>query len=309
MPQNHFQPTANQTIREPQVLKGSCPYLYCWDGQKFVFVTDTLASAPLGLQVADGITAPDNPRELLTIAPHKIALRDKHYLFQYTSELWETVYLDQVALWVIDHPSGSEVFTDQRFRPPPYADPKPIFTRMRVMPKRVEDSTGQEVTTKLLQFDHCYPEQLQPTRYQGIVEPHCMTLHFGDVTDLPAPLLVLGCWIFWTDTSINVAVSQSRSGGVPPTMLEIWHPQTGWRAMKQPFGLPNGKDKWAVVDIAEYLFAKDARIRIRSQSQIYWDQAFLAGRAMDVPHQITSLKPLAADLHFGGFHRTISSDE
>ncbi len=119
IPQNHLQPIADQTLREPQVLKGSCPYLYCWNGTEFVFVTDTLAGAPLGLQVAAGVIAPDNPRELLTIDREQIAPREGQYVFQYTSELWETVYLDEVALWAIDHPHDIEVFTDQRFLPPP----------------------------------------------------------------------------------------------------------------------------------------------------------------------------------------------
>ena len=56
VPQNRFHPEAEQTILEPQILKGSCPYLYCWDGSKFTFVTDTLAGAPLDLQVAEVIT-------------------------------------------------------------------------------------------------------------------------------------------------------------------------------------------------------------------------------------------------------------
>ena len=38
VPQNQFRPAADQTILEPQVLKGSCPYLYCWDGEKFVLL-------------------------------------------------------------------------------------------------------------------------------------------------------------------------------------------------------------------------------------------------------------------------------
>ena len=297
-----FSRSPNQTVREVQVLKGSCPYLYCWDGTKFVFVTDTLAGAPLGLQVAAGVIAPDNPRELLTIPRDKIARKDESYVFQYTSELWETVYLDQVSLWAVDHPADSDVFTDQRFLPPPYGAPKPVVTQQRVLPQRVEDTNGRDVTAQLLEFDHQYPEQLRPTRYQGIVEPHCLTMHFGDVSELAEPLLMLRCWIFWTDTSINVAVSQDPACSPRPTVLEVWDPESGWQAVDEPFGLPNGKDKWVMLDVAKYLDPKDARIRIRSESQIHWDQAFLADRAAALPRQITKLRPTQADLHFGGFN-------
>ena len=302
VPQNRLHPTADQTIREPQILKGSCPYLYCWDGTEFTFVTDTLAAAPLGLQVAEGVIAPDNPRELLTIPRQKIAPLDDAYVFQYTSELWETVYLDEVSLWLVDRPAGIDVFTDQRFLPPPYEAPAPIFTRGRIPPVHVEDSADRDVTSRLLLFDHQYPERLKPTRYQGVVQPHALTLHFGDVQVLQHPLLVLGCWIFWTDTSINVAMSQSPSAAPGPATIEVWHPERGWRPLDIPLGLPCGKDKWIVLDLSTELSPSDARVRIRSESQIYWDQAFLADR-VDVAHCLTRLAPRAADLHQGGFNR------
>ncbi len=302
VPQNRFRPVTNQTVREVQVLKGSCPYLYCWDGTRFVFVTDTLAGAPLGLQVAEGVVAPDNPRELVTIPREKITGKEGEFVFQYTSELWETVYLDQVALWVVDHRQECEVFTDQRFLPPPYGDPELILTRSRIAPRRAEDTAGRDVTTSLLEFDHSYPESLHATRYQGIVAPHCLTLSFGDISTMKRPTLVLGGWIFWTDTSINVAVSQDPTRRASPTTLEYWDPQRGWQVVNEPFGLPCGKDKWVVIDVAKYIDSDDARVRIRSESQIYWDQAFLADRSVETRHRITKLTPVKADLHFGGFN-------
>jgi hypothetical protein len=303
VPQNRIRPVADQTVFEPQILKGSCPYLYCWDGERFAFVTDLLAAAPLGLQPAEGVIAPDNPRELMTIPGDRIALKGGEYVFQYTSELWETVYLDEVTLWAVDHPAGTEVFTDQRFLPPPYGAPQPIFTRGRVPPLRATDTEGREVTGRLLAFDHVYPEVLRPTRYQGIVEPHTLTLHFGDVRHLSHPLLVVGCWIFWTDTSINVSLSQGKAVTPRPTSVEVWDPESGWTPLQGPFGLPNGKDKWAVLDLSDALYLPDARLRLRTGSQIYWDQAFLVDAVPALPHRATRLSPASADLHYGGFSR------
>ncbi len=171
------------------------------------------------------------------------------------------------------------------------------------MPQRAEDSNGREVTARLLQFDHQYPELLRATRYQGVVEPHGLMLQFGDVTGLPHPMLVLGCWIFWTDTSINVALSQDPSHVHQPTVVEVWHPETGWKPLERPFGLPTGKDKWVLVDVADCLYAKDARIRLRSESQIHWDQAFLVERVEEAAHRTAILHPLSANVHFGGFNQ------
>ncbi len=303
VPQNVFQASADQTITEAQILKGSCPFLYCWDGERFAFVTDLLGASPLGLQVAEGVIAPDNPRELMTVPRDRIAARDGEYVFQVTEELWETLYLDEVALWVVDHPSGVELFTDQRFLPPPYAPPRPILTRERVPPVRAEDSRGRDVTKRLLAFDHRYPEKLRPSRYQGIVAPHALTLYFGAIDGLDHPLLVIGAWIFWTDTSINVSMSQGRAVKPSLPVVEVWHPASGWRALDVPFGMPTGKDKWVVLDLGDALYAPDARVRIRTNYQMYWDQTFLTGAAPDAPHRITRLGPRSADLHHGGFSR------
>ena len=41
-PQNLFFPGSDQDIVEEQMLKGSCPFLYTWDGERFEFVKDIL---------------------------------------------------------------------------------------------------------------------------------------------------------------------------------------------------------------------------------------------------------------------------
>ncbi|OYW11297.1 MAG: hypothetical protein B7Z55_19515, partial [Planctomycetales bacterium 12-60-4] len=40
VPQVALSPAANQAICERQSLKGSCPYLYTWNGEQFAFYTD-----------------------------------------------------------------------------------------------------------------------------------------------------------------------------------------------------------------------------------------------------------------------------
>ena len=303
VPQNQIRPAANQTVFEPQVLKGSCPYLYSWNGESFVFVTDVLAGAPLGLQVAEGVTAPDNPRELLTIPRHKIGQRDGEYLLQYTEELWETVYLDAVSLWVVDHPPEVQVLTDQRFTLPPYGPPQPVFVREPVLPLVARNTTGDEVTDRVSRFDYRYPERLRPTRYQGIVAPHTLELAFGDIGKVAHPLLVIGGWTFWTDTSINVSLSQGSAVSPGNTFVDVRGADGDWRPMDLFFGLLNGKDKWALIDVASVLDRSDARLRIRSTAQMHWDQVYLADMAIGVRHQITKLAPRAAHLHHGGYSR------
>ena len=49
VPQNIFSPDTNQSLIEEQTLKGSCPFLFTWNGEKFVFVKDILLRSSLGM--------------------------------------------------------------------------------------------------------------------------------------------------------------------------------------------------------------------------------------------------------------------
>jgi tetratricopeptide (TPR) repeat protein len=300
VPQNVFRPASNQTLREKQVLKGSCPYLYVWDGQTYRFVTDLLGAAPLGLQLADGVIAPDNPREILKIDAEMMALKDGQYVFQFTEELWETIYLDEVGLWVVDHPEGVEAFTDERFLPPPYTAPEIVTTRSRRYAKKAMNTEGEEVTSKLRAYDYQYPNTFQSTRYQGLVEPHVLTMEFGDVSTMQSPTLVMRGWIFWSDTSINVNLSQGDVLKPDFPMIDVWR-DGEWATMDRPFGLPKGKDKWIVLDLAGEVDPKDARVRIRTNYEIYYDMAFVSDAVSDAGTRITRLKASSAELRYGGF--------
>ena len=300
VPQNVFEPMANQTLREKQVLKGSCPYLYVWDGEKVRFVTDLLGAAPLGLQLADGVIAPDNPFEIVKVDAQMVAEKEGAFIFQFTEELWETIYLDKVALWVVDHPEDVEAFTDERFLPPPYGDLEIVTTRGRIYPKQALNTAGKDVTESLAAYDYRYPNELKPTRYQGMVEPHTLTMAFGDVSHLSHPTLVMRGWIFWTDTSTNVNISQGDVVKPAFPLIDVWR-ENEWVTLEQPFGLPKGKDKWIVLDLADRIDPADARVRIRTNYQIYYDTAFIAEAVSEVETRVTRLAPMSADLHYGGF--------
>ena len=49
VPQNILKPGADQAIIESQTLKGSCPFLYTWNGEKYEFVKDITWRSALGM--------------------------------------------------------------------------------------------------------------------------------------------------------------------------------------------------------------------------------------------------------------------
>ena len=86
IPQNVVTAPNNQMICEHQrLLKGSCPYLYTWTGERYEFLTDLLWAAPIGLQVAEGELMPSRAWEYLLIPADRLTTKDGEYRVQVTA--------------------------------------------------------------------------------------------------------------------------------------------------------------------------------------------------------------------------------
>jgi len=197
-----------------------------------------------------------------------------------------------------------DVFVDERFVPP-----GPVKLRLyRVVgqhpPLSAVDDRGNDVLAALREHDDIFVSSLTPLRYQGLVEPHDLTLDLGPDAGGPGSLLILRGWIYPTDASINVAVSQQSTMKPMSPALEVRGADGQWTPVKPDLGFPSGKSKSIVVDLAGKFPTSDHHVRIRTNMQIYWDQAIVAREAPAVATKVDTLAPLSADLHFRGFSRT-----
>jgi tetratricopeptide (TPR) repeat protein len=311
VPQTIYFPGTDQDVLERESLKGSCAFLYTWDGEGFRFITDVMWRSALGMPVGimgEGATAwapAGASREYLRIPGAALRPRDGRYVLQLTEELWETAYVDAVRLVAVDHPDSLEVFVDEGFEPP-----GPVALRLfkavrRRPPLAATDERGEDLLPALLHQDDVYVSNLTPTQYQGVVESHDLVLDLGEEAGRPGTHLFLRGWIYPTDASINVALSQQSRLNVQLPSLEVrvdgrWQPAPS--AIRN-IGFPSGKDKTIVVDLTDLFPSSDHRVRIRTNMQIYWDHAFVAFDAVAAPARVTTLRPFAADLHDRGFSR------
>ena len=118
--QAEFNTKADQTVTATQRLKGSCPWLFAWNGREMSFVTDLIWRSPLGLRINAQATADVLMTEdWVKVRGDQLAPQDGAYDLRVTAELWETHFFDLVSLLVVDHPDGTEVFVDERFAVPP----------------------------------------------------------------------------------------------------------------------------------------------------------------------------------------------
>ncbi len=301
VPQNVVTPQARQRILEKQVLKGSCPFLYVYDGEGYEFVTDLLWRAPLGLVTSMGFVAPDETRDFVKISGQQMQPKSGKYSIQITEELWETAYFDEVKLIAVDHPANTDIFVDEQYIPPPFAEFKVYGVAEKKHPRSAANHRGEDVSDALKAFDYRYAVEHAPGSYQGIVEPHAIVLDLGDVPhDAPVTLFLTG-WIFPTDTSINVALSQNPT--INPSFPSVAvKDETGeWTTVIYMIGIPAGKNKTITVDLTGKFLSEDRQVRIETDMQIYWDMAFFTVGEQSVPMETTTLNPDSADLHYRGF--------
>ena len=308
VPQTVYFPGSDQDVVEREMLKGSCALAYTWDGKRFRFVTDAMwrsaLGMPLGLMGSTSAFAPAGAsQEYLRIPGDALQPRDGRYILQLTEELWETAYADQVKLLAVDHPDSVDVFVDERFVPPGPVSLRIFQVARRYLPLSATDERGHDVLPALRESDDVYVSNLTPTKYQGVVEPHDLILDLGDAAGRPGTFLFLRGWIYPTDASINVALSQQSSIKLATPSLEVRDASGRWRTAIASIGFPSGKDKTMVVDLAGKFPTADHHVRIRTNMQIYWDQAFVARDLASNAAKITTLAPLSADLHSRGFSR------
>jgi hypothetical protein len=308
--QTVYYPGRDEDVLEQQRLKGSCPFLYAWDGRAFTFATDAMWNSalgmPLGIMTREGGVASASPRasqEYLRLPRGLLQPRDGRYELRLTEELWETAYLDEVKLLVVDHPESVQVYVNERFVPAGSSSLRLYQVARRRPPVTATDELGNDLLPALRAQDHVYAAPLVPTRYQGLTAQHDVTLDFGAIARGDSVFLFLTGWIYPTDASINFAIAQSHAVEVVPPQVQVKDSVGRWRTVVPDIGFPAGKNKTVIVDLTGKFLSADTRVRIRTNMAIYWDQAFVAATKAASPVTLTTLRPVAADLHYRGFSR------
>jgi hypothetical protein len=308
VPQTVYVPGTDQDVVETEMLKGSCAFAYTWDGTAFRFVTDVMwrsaLGMPLGLMGSGTAFAPAGAsQEYLRIPGEALKPRDGRYLLQITEELWETAYLDEIKLLAVDHPDSIDVFVDETFVPPGPLSLRLYRAAGARPPVSARDEKGNDLLPALRARDDVFVSNLTPLEYQGLVETHDLVLDLGAAAGGPGTYLFLHGWIYPTDASINVALSQRSDIKPAAPSLEVRDASGRWVVVEPSLGFPSGKDKTMVIDLAGRFPTRDHHVRIRTNLQIYWDHVFVAGDAARSEVRVTTLSPVSADLRARGFSR------
>ena len=246
----------------------------------------------------------DASDDYIKIPGESMVPKDGQYILQVTSELWETIYFDKVQLVAVDHPDSVDIFVPEQFSPPPFPGMKISQVTNKHFPVSATDGKGNDLLSYITQKDDKYISGFKPDKYQGVTEPHELILDPGKAGESGNLFIYLNGWIFPTDASINLALSQSDKLKVNPPVIQVLNNKGKWVTVVDNLGFPMGKDKTLVADLSGKFLTSDHRIRIITNMEIYWDQIFFADNESDSPVNTTVLNPVSADLHYRGFSRS-----
>jgi len=136
-------------------LKQSCPFVYSWDGTKYVFDAE-----PYGGAIAHGLEK-DDYSEL-----GQLREEDGRYKLRMTNEVDETQMTNLTELWVVDHPAGTRVVPDIQGKLHTVSDPQTLLS--------AHDAGGHDLLPWLRSTDHLIWEPSSTPDANGSLE--------GDIT-------------------------------------------------------------------------------------------------------------------------------
>ncbi len=291
-------------IAEKNVAAGSCPYLYAWDGRGFRFVTDLLGNAPLGLSLRRDVMLPADPEEIVLIGDgKKLQPRRGAYEVEVTEELREVLYLDSARLIAVDHAPGLEIHSTDKLGPPPFPPSELWALRALKPPLSARGGDGLDRTEAVRAIDGTFtaPGRPLPPPLRGQCEPLTLTLDFGPL-DAERPLvLALTGWIQYGDASANIAASQNATLPVIPPRLEVEAQSGEWLPVDVVVGMPAGKTKTILCDLAGKVPRGAKRLRLTTTFELRWDRIALGERVAAAEVQSHELAPTGARLRWRGF--------
>jgi tetratricopeptide (TPR) repeat protein len=306
--QNETQPAAGKAYAYPEAqrLSGSCPMIWVRDASgQFRFITDVLGVAPLGASSGDGQFFPVDHQEFIQLPGEALAAVDGKYEIRITEELSEVAFVDQVHLIAVDHPADVEIFTNEKWKSPPYPEFRLFGARRRVFPISARDDQGRDSLKAILSQDRVYPNTFRHDM-NGVAEMHSLVLDFGpNAAPDNRAVLILNGWVDWADGSTFLAAAQERKGGLVTPYLQVKDERGRWKTVVADMGMPAGKPKTIAVDLTGKFLSASREVRIVTNLCVYWDQVFLDEDSSAPPTLVRRVPTADADLHFRGFSKPV----
>jgi tetratricopeptide (TPR) repeat protein len=294
-----------QTIGELDRRGSSCPILFSWNGKEYEFIADMIGPGVVGHWIASGERDVPDPDEYLKVPAGSVQPKNGLLSFRFMEPMEETVYLDQVRLVSVDHPSSIEVNPNERFvSVPPFPDFRVITTQNARVPAGAWDDRGHDVLPLLSRHDRKYVTGFEGLPFTGFAKLHWIELDLGAWKPTkPLRLLLDGYTDYFTATSMYAA-DQAGIKVIAP-YVEAQDPRGNWVRVVEDMGFPAGLARTMVTDLSGKIPAGTRRIRIVTNLKIYWDRIRIDQTPPLAGIRVNEVPLATAELAFLGYPQEI----
>jgi len=307
VPQDEIDLAANKTqkIGELDRRGSSCPILFSWNGKEYEFIADMIGPGVVGHWIAPGERDVPDPDEYLKVPAESVRAKNGLLSFRFMEPMEETVYLDQVRLVAIDHPSRIEVNPNERFASnPPFPEFRVIATENARVPGGAWDDHGHDVLPLLAKRDRKYVTDFEGLPFAGFAKLHWIELDLGAWdTEKPLRLLLDGYTDYFTATSMYAA-DQAGIRVIAP-YVEAQDAQGKWVRVVEDMGFPAGLARTMVTDLTGKIPVGTRRIRIVSNLNIYWDRVRIDQTPEQKDVRVSEVPLASAELAYLGYPKEI----
>jgi hypothetical protein len=273
-------------IHEANRKSTSCPILFTWNGERYVFVTDFLGAGTLGEYQPDGTTNVPRPEESVKIEAGQLKSKNGEYILKLAEPLNEATYLDRLQLVVVDHPPDVQVYPDERFTlEGPPASQDMLALGQPIFPVKARNQRGKDIIATLRHWDRNTANDFRKRAWLGFAEEHWVELDFGDhLAKLKPNEPVVLCLAGWTDYPYPESIWAAHQAEIEvmQPVLERLGSDGRWTKLCDA-GFPAGLPRMMTLDVTGKLTGPSCTIRLRTNMQVFWDQIFVASLLDRVP--------------------------
>ena len=308
---------ANQKLNlaETNRKTGSCPVLFTWNGARFECIGDFLGGGGMGYLIAPGVYGQPDRDESMEVTNDQMKEIGGFYRLAVAEPMDEVVYLDMLELDVVDRPPGLVVGLDERFAPEGSRPTGALRAwRAAIDPVRATDLKGADVTESLKHFDRRTVDAFGLLKgWIGYAQEHGIVLDFADRLSRHGPgdplLLCLAGWVEYPYSQTNYAAATAGVALKPP-VIERLGDDGRWTVIEPHAGYPAGLPRRTTLDLTGKLTGPRCVLRIKTNMECYYDQAFIAVRDREGERalRVTTLKSPRAALEHRGYMRETSPD-
>jgi hypothetical protein len=279
---------------------GSCPFVYSWDGTRYVFEAE-----PYGGAIARGLEK-DDYSEL-----GELKEEDGRYKLRMTNEVDETQMTNLTELWVVDHPIGTRVVPDIDGKLHTVSAPQTLLS--------AHDSQGHDLLPWLRSTDYLIWEPPSVPDADGSLQGDIIMTFPKPVGATKVKLVANATTGLWGSYMIKkmvalrgrdlgmfyFAVNHSESARKSLTAWEereelyrlkvyVEEP-TGWhvRGILPGIGAFNSRDRILPLDVS-HVQGDRLRIRIHPPAGFWALNSFAVDYTPDRPVSVEKLKPATA---------------